>query len=71
MRNQMPKTLEAGLTELKRAYGVTTREGQIAGVPAVWARPAAGVAPEKSGKLLLNLPGGGFPHSQCRGHGYA
>lgn len=51
--------MAARLDPLKQAYGVTTRAGSIAGVPTMTVTPTAMPAANK-GKILLNLPGGGF-----------
>lgn len=44
----------------KARYGVTTRAGDIAGIPVVYATPTAPVPKANAPKILLNLPGGGF-----------
>lgn len=59
-RKSLPQLVAPRVAQLKQMYKVETREGAIAGVPAIWTRPAAGIAPAKSGKILLDLPGGGF-----------
>ncbi|RSU55024.1 alpha/beta hydrolase fold domain-containing protein [Sphingobium yanoikuyae] len=60
LRQRMPQLVAPRINALKAMYKVTTREEQIAGIPAVRAIPAAGVAPGNRRKILLNLPGGGF-----------
>ena len=60
LRTNLPRLVAGRVAQLKRMYKVETEERAIAGVPAVWTRPMAGITPAKSGKILLNLPGGGF-----------
>lgn len=60
LRQRMPQLIAPRIDALKAMYKVTTREEQIAGIAAVRAIPAAGVAPGNRRKILLNLPGGGF-----------
>jgi epsilon-lactone hydrolase len=69
MRDRMPEAVAPRLAELKRTYGVATRDGTLAGLPATWARPATGVAAGRSRKLLLNFPGGGFSIANAGGMG--
>jgi acetyl esterase/lipase len=60
LRQRMPQLVAPRIDRLKQMYGVVTSEEDIAGVPAVRARPAGGVPKGNAGKILLNLPGGGF-----------
>lgn len=69
LRQRMPQLVAPRIDALKAMYKVTTREDQIAGVAAVRAIPAAGVAPGNRKKILLNLPGGGFIMGAAGGTG--
>lgn len=60
LRQRMPQLVAPRIDALKAMYKVTIRDEQIAGISAVRASPAAGVAPGNRKKILLNLPGGGF-----------
>ncbi|WP_336968728.1 alpha/beta hydrolase fold domain-containing protein [Sphingobium aromaticiconvertens] len=69
LRQKMPQIMAPRLDRLKAMYKVETRVGEIAGVPAVYARPVAGVPKVNAGKILLNLPGGGFVMGMAGGTG--
>lgn len=69
LRQKMPQIMAPRLTRLKEMYKVTTRDAEIAGVPAVYATPAAGVPRANARKILLNLPGGGFVMGVASGTG--
>lgn len=69
IRKQMGQILASRLNPLKEKFGVTTREAEIAGVPAVYATPTGGVPKANTGKILLNLPGGGFVMGVASGTG--
>ena len=69
IRLQMGKILASRLNPLKERFGVTTRETDIAGVPAVYATPAGVMPKANRGKILLNLPGGGFVMGVASGTG--
>lgn len=69
LRQKMPQIMAPRLDRLKAMYKVETRVGEIAGVPAVYARPVAGVPKANAGKILLNLPGGGFVMGAAGGTG--
>jgi monoterpene epsilon-lactone hydrolase len=68
VRAQMPQIMAARLNPQKEKYKVTTREAVIAGVTAMYATPA-GVPAANRGKILLNLPGGGFVMGVASGTG--
>ena len=68
-RAQIGKIMASRLEPLLRTYGVSTKAGTIAGVPTVTAMPAGGVPAENRGKVLLNLPGGGFVMGTAEGTG--
>lgn len=69
LRARMPRIMAPRLDALKQIYGVTTRDELIAGIPAVRATPVGGVAKANRGKILLNLPGGGFIMGAATGTG--
>jgi acetyl esterase/lipase len=69
LRQKMPQIMAPRLDRLKAMYRVETRTGDIAGVPAVYARPVAGVPKANAAKILLNLPGGGFVMGVAGGTG--
>ncbi len=69
LRARMPQIMAPRLDALKAMYKVTTREDQIAGIPAVRAMPVGGVVKANRGKILLNLPGGGFIMGAAPGTG--
>lgn len=69
LRQRMPQLVAPRIDALKAMYKVQTREDVIAGVPAVRATPTTGAAPGNRGKILLNLPGGGFIMGAAGGTG--
>lgn len=69
IRLQMPQIMAARLTPLAETYHVTTRAAVLAGLPAVYATPSAGVPRANANKILLNLPGGGFVMGVAAGTG--
>lgn len=69
MRARVGEFMKPRHDALKAKYGVVTRERSIAGIPAVVISPAAGVAKGNAGKVLLNLPGGGFIMGAANGTG--
>ncbi len=69
LRARMPQIMAPRLDKLKQMYKVVTRDEVIAGIPAVRATPAGGVAKANRGKILLNLPGGGFIMGAATGTG--
>ncbi len=69
MRARIGEFMKPRHDRLKTMYSVESRSGEIAGVPAVWMRPAAGVPAANAKKLLLNLPGGGFVMGTANGTG--
>jgi acetyl esterase/lipase len=68
-RAMVPKAMEAQRKHLVALYPVTMREATIAGVPAVFVRPAGGAPPQNRNKILINLPGGGFMLGSAAGTG--
>lgn len=60
LRKQMPQFMAPRINHLVELYPVTMRTTEIAGVPAVIATPVAPLPGDNKGKILLNLPGGGF-----------
>ncbi|MET0179367.1 MAG: alpha/beta hydrolase fold domain-containing protein [Novosphingobium sp.] len=69
MRSRVGEIMAARLEPLKQAFGVTTRSGVIAGVPTVTVTPAGGVPAGNRGKVLIDLPGGGFVMGTANGTG--
>lgn len=69
LRQRMPQIMAPRVDALKTMYKVTTYNDEIAGVPAVRAKPTAGVAKPNAHKILLNLPGGGFIMGAAAGTG--
>jgi epsilon-lactone hydrolase len=69
LRNRMPELMGPRLKRLTDMYGVTTRVGEIAGVPAVYATPVKPIPKANAKKILLNLPGGGFVMGAAGGTG--
>ncbi|WP_238475382.1 alpha/beta hydrolase fold domain-containing protein [Sphingomonas cavernae] len=69
MRQRMPQIVAPRLNKLKEMYKVSTRDAEIAGVPAVYAAPAGGVPKANAKKIMLNLPGGGFVMGVAGGTG--
>jgi acetyl esterase/lipase len=69
LRLQMGQIMAPRLDPLRAKYKVVTRNAEIAGVPAVYATPAGGVPKANAGKILLNLPGGGFVMGVASGTG--
>lgn len=69
MRQTVPQHLAPLHERLREMYDVTTREGEIAGIQAYYARPAGGVPEASRDKILLNLPGGGFVMGHAGGTG--
>lgn len=59
IRNGQDKVALARSAEMSRRYGVTIEATEIAGIKGYWVRPEK-VAPANKGKVLVNLPGGGF-----------
>lgn len=59
IRNGQDKIALARSAEVSRRYGVTIEATRIAGIEGYWVRPTK-VAPANRGKVLVNLPGGGF-----------
>lgn len=68
VRKQVPQIMAARLDPLRAKYKVTTRDAEIAGVPAVYATPADIPAANRR-KILFNLPGGGFVMGVAGGTG--
>jgi acetyl esterase/lipase len=68
-RQHMGQLMASQIDPVKAMYKVTTRDGEIAGVPATWATPAGGAPKANAGKILLNLPGGGFVMGVASGTG--
>jgi acetyl esterase/lipase len=50
-------------------FPVTMRPATIAGVPAIYVTPVKPIAPANRGKILLDLPGGGFVMGAAPGTG--
>lgn len=69
MRARIGEFMKPRHDRLKAMYNVESRAGEIAGVPAVWMKPVAGVPAANRRKLLLNLPGGGFVMGTANGTG--
>lgn len=69
VRPMIPKIMAPQIDPLKAAYGVKTEVGEIAGVPAVFFEPEDGVPEPNKGKIMLNLPGGGFIMGHAGGTG--
>ena len=69
LRGRMPQIMAPRLAKLRQGYRVNTRDGAIAGIPASFAVPAGGVAARNRGKIMLNLPGGGFVMGVASGGG--
>jgi acetyl esterase/lipase len=57
------------IDKLKAAYHVASRDAELAGLPAVYMTPAAGVPAANAHKIMLNLPGGGFVMGTAAGTG--
>lgn len=55
--------------QMRETYNVTTRAGEIAGVPVMYAIPGNGVLPENGDRILINFPGGGFVAGTADGTG--
>lgn len=55
--------------KFRAIYPVTVTPGTIAGVPSVTFMPQGGVPAANRGKVLLNLPGGGFVMGSAEGTG--
>jgi epsilon-lactone hydrolase len=69
MRARIGEFMKPRHDQLKAMYRVESRAGELAGVPAVWMKPIAGVPSANRKKLLLNLPGGGFVMGTANGTG--
>jgi acetyl esterase/lipase len=69
IRPKIGQFMAPQINRLKAMYNVTTRDAVIAGVPAVYAAPAAGAPKANAKKILLNLPGGGFVMGMAPGTG--
>jgi acetyl esterase/lipase len=69
IRPKIGQFMAPQIDKLKALYPVTTREATIDGVPAVYVTPADGVPKANAGKILLNLPGGGFVMGMAPGTG--
>jgi epsilon-lactone hydrolase len=69
MRARIGEFMKPRHDRLKEMYRVESHTGDIAGVPAVWMKPVAGVPSANRRKLLLNLPGGGFVMGTANGTG--
>jgi acetyl esterase/lipase len=59
IRNGQDRMALARSAEVGKRYGVTIEATDIAGIKGYWVRPTK-VAPANRGKVLVNLPGGGF-----------
>ena len=59
IRNAQDKIALARSAEVGSRYGVTIEATEIAGIKGYWVRPTR-VASGNKGKVLVNLPGGGF-----------
>lgn len=69
MRARIGEFMKPRLDGLKAKYGVVTRDTKIAGISATITAPAAGVPKANAGKVLLDLPGGGFVMGSANGTG--
>ncbi len=69
IRPKIGQYMAPQIDKLKALYPVTTRDDVIDGVPAVHVTPAGGVPKANAGKILLNLPGGGFVMGMAPGTG--
>ena len=69
IRPKIGQYMAPQINRLKALYPVSTRDAVIAGVPAVYVTPAAGVPKANAKKILLNLPGGGFVMGMAPGTG--
>jgi acetyl esterase/lipase len=69
VRPKIGQIMAPRIDQLKAMYQVTTRDAEIAGVAAVYATPAGGVPKANTGKIMLNLPGGGFIMGAAAGTG--
>ena len=69
IRPKIGQYMAPQINKIKALYPVTTRDAMIAGVPAVYVTPAGGVPKGNAGKIMLNLPGGGFVMGMAPGTG--
>jgi len=69
MRARIGEFMGPRINRAKAMYRVETRAATLADVPVVYATPAEGVPAASSGKILLNLPGGGFVMGASNGTG--
>lgn len=69
VRPMIPQFMSGQIDALKALYGTTTEVGELGGVPAVFFEPAGGIPEANRGKVLLNLPGGGFIMGHAGGTG--
>jgi acetyl esterase/lipase len=69
MRAAMPRYMAPRLAHIKELYPVTTQDEVIAGVPAVRFTPNKPIPAANRGKIMLNLPGGGFVMGAATGTG--
>ena len=69
IRPKIGQLMAPQINRIKALYPVITRDAVIAGVPAVFVKPAGGVPKANAQKILLNLPGGGFVMGMAPGTG--
>ncbi|MEO6248285.1 MAG: alpha/beta hydrolase fold domain-containing protein, partial [Sphingomicrobium sp.] len=69
IRPKIGQLMAPMIDKVKALYPVVTRAAAIDGVPAVYVTPAGGVPKANSGKIMLNLPGGGFVMGMAPGTG--
>jgi acetyl esterase/lipase len=69
IRPKIGQFMAPQVDRLKAIYPVTTRETSIDGVQVVYVTPAGGVPKANAGKIMLNLPGGGFVMGMAPGTG--
>ncbi|MET0250843.1 MAG: alpha/beta hydrolase fold domain-containing protein, partial [Novosphingobium sp.] len=69
LRARIGEMMGSRLEPLKQKFGVTTQAGSLAGVPTVTVTPGGGVPAANKGKVLINLPGGGFVMGSAAGTG--
>lgn len=69
MRGRMAEYMAPKFKHYAELFPVTREETTIAGVQAIYYRPAAGIPRGNASKILLNLPGGGFVMGHAAGTG--
>ncbi len=63
------RSMEPMHSATRKAYGVKTEAGELAGVRVMYAMPAGGVPAANADKILINFPGGGFVAGTADGTG--